>query len=278
MGKFSGMLFTSDFDHTISDLHGNVPQANLEAIESFIREGGYFCLNTGRSIPLAKKRALQIPCNAPCLLYNGAACYDYRTEHLEFSHPLPDFAEELFKLLQDPALCIEVQGIDGHYSPSPNPSREPFLRSEGVVPIYTNNIPRPWMKLVVCGRSGTISEHYADVPPQELQYFADLRKKISEICQGRCFVTASLPRVIEISNAQCSKGTAARHLAQKLGCHTLICAGDAPNDRQMLETADYAFCPTDGSPEILSLPNVIATVPSGEGCIAEAIRHLEASL
>ena len=275
MGKFTGMLFTSDFDHTISDHHGNVPQANLDAIEYFIANGGRFCLNTGRSIPLAKKRALQIPCNAPCLLYNGAACYDYRTDTLHFVHALPDFAETLPTLLQEGDLCYEVQGIDGHYSPTKNPSRAPFLRKEGVEPICTENIPKPWIKLVLCGRYGNISERYSDVDPSELQRFEALREKARTLCAGQCYVTASLPRVIEIGNPNCNKGEGAKRLARALGCERLICAGDAPNDAQMLAVADFAFCPSDASPEILALPNIHSTVPAADGSLAAAIAHLD---
>ncbi len=278
MGKFTGMLFTSDFDHTISDLQGNVPRENLEAIDYFIREGGKFCLNTGRSIPMARKRALQVPCNAPCLLYNGAACYDYRNEELIFAHPLPDFAPELLSLLRDPELGAEIQCIDGHYSPALIPSREPLLRKEGVETIITENIPLPWMKIVLCGCSGTVAESYSQVDPRELQRFQALREQVREICAGRCYVTSSLPRVIEIGNPHCSKGTGARELARRLNCHTLICAGDAPNDASMLAEADYGFCPGDCSPEILAMDGVIVTVPSDRGCIAQAVGYLDQGL
>lgn len=275
MGKFSGMLFTGDFDHTISDHRGKVAQANLDAIEYFIANGGRFCLNTGRSIPLARKRALQLPCNAPCLLYNGAACYDYRTDKLLFVHALPDFAETLPALLQEDDLCFEVQGIDGHYSLTENPSRAPFLRKEGVEPICTEQIPKPWIKLVLCGRYGTIAERYCDVDPLELRRFEALRERVRELCAGQCYVTASLPRVIEIGNPACNKGEGAKRLAGELGCKYLICAGDAPNDAQMLAAADFAFCPSDANPEILAMPNVISTVPAADGAIAAAIACLD---
>ena len=278
MGKFSGMLFTSDFDHTISDHEGNIPQENIRAIEYFIAEGGFFCLNTGRSIPAARSRAELVPCNAPCLLYNGGACYDYRSKELIFAHPMAEEAENLLSILEKEDVGIEIQGIEHHYSKALIPSREPMLRKSGMETQITQDIPKPWMKIVLCGKEGTILESYDQVDPKERERFALLRDRVKELCGEDYYVTASMPRVIEIGNPHCTKATGARHLGELLGCHTLICAGDAPNDTPMLQDADYAFCPSDAHPEILSLPNIIPTVPSDHGAVAEAIKYLEQKL
>ena len=56
MGKFDGILLASDFDQTISDLKGTIPPSNLQALDYFTAEGGRFCLNTGRSIAMARNR------------------------------------------------------------------------------------------------------------------------------------------------------------------------------------------------------------------------------
>ena len=278
MGKFTGMLFTCDFDHTISDHQGNVPQNNIEAIAYFIREGGRFCLNTGRSIPAARTRALQIPCNAPCLLYNGAACYDYKEEKLLFSHPLPQEASRLMPLLKFPDTAIEVQGLEAHYSSAPIPSREPMLRQAGMQSVITDSPPLPWMKIILCGLQGSVLEGRDGVSREELAYFDRLEEKIRRTWGEDYYVTRSMSRIIEIGNPHCTKATGARELAARLGCHTLICAGDAPNDTPMLLEGDYSFCPTDSHPEVLSLPGIIPTASAGEGAIAAALCRLEERL
>ena len=87
-----------------------------------------------------------------------------------------------------------------------------------------------------------------------------------------------MPKTVNIAidgPAGAGKSTMAKRLAKELGCERLICAGDAPNDAQMLKMADFAFCPSDASPEILALPNIIATVPAAEGAITQAITHLD---
>ena len=275
MGKFDGILFTSDFDHTISGMDGTVPQANLQALDYFVSEGGRFCLNTGRSIPMARRRALQLPCNAPCLLYNGAACYDYAKDQTVFAHALPEFAKELRSMLADEDVCMEVQGLRHHYAAARIEARVGALQAEGLDWQPMEEMNEPWMKLVVCSTRGNIFEHYNSLSAEERERWANLRDRIAELCAGRCYVTASLPRVIEVSNANCNKGVAARELAKILDCGRLVCAGDAMNDAQMLRMADFAFCPADAQPGILALDNIRPTVPCGEGAVAAAIAQLE---
>ena len=283
MGIFSNVLFTSDFDHTISDKNNQVNPVNVEAIRSFMENGGLFCMNSGRSIPLLQCRLGQIPVNAPCLCYNGAACYDSEADEVLWYRAMPEGTEKVIEKVRtaEIPLSMEIQGLKAHYELGEQmPSRMRFFKGEGFEPVFDAPvIPQPWMKLVVCGATGEEAlEDVSEVPPEELSRFTELEKEITGFCGDRYFVTRSMPRVLEISNPGCDKGKAARDLAKRLGRSVLVCAGDAPNDERMLLEADYAFCPTDAEKRILDLPGVRKTVPSREGCIAEAVRQLEAIL
>ena len=59
----------------------------------------------------------------------------------------------------------------------------------------------------------------------------------------------------------------ARDLQKKLGRKILVCVGDADNDLPMLEGADYAFCPSDGTVAD-RFPNVC---PCNDGAVADVI-------
>lgn len=283
MGIFSNVLFTSDFDHTISDKNNQVNPVNLEAIRYFIENGGLFCLNSGRSIPLLRCRLGQVPVNAPCLCYNGAACYDFEKEEMLWRCELPEDTKEIMDRVNamDLPLCMEIQGVDSHYEIGEQlPSRMKFFKEEGFVPVlHADTIPRPWMKLVICGATGEHAlEDTSEIPPEELNNFSKLEKEIRSFCSDRYFVTRSMPRLLEISNPGCDKGKAARELARRLGRPVLVCAGDAPNDEQMLREGDYSFCPTDAEQLILDLPGIHATASSHDGCIAGAVKQLETFL
>ena len=275
MGKFSDVLFTADFDHTLSGPDGSVPQRNIDAIRAFIAEDGRFCINSGRSVALLRDVIKLVPTNAPCLCSNGAACFDFSAEEQRYAAPLPDNAPELLQkmLALGDDFGIEIQRLDGHYSLRPS-ARDLFLLREGITPIRTDAAPPlPWMKFVLCvGKDENVLSQQAT--PEQKARVVQLQHQLEELCGETCYVVHSLPLVLEIGRRGCDKGRAARRLAESLGRRILVCAGDAPNDLQMLQAADLAFVPSDANPEILALPGVHITAPSGEGCIADAIAQL----
>lgn len=276
MGRFSDILFTADFDHTLSGPDGTVPQANIRAIREFIAEGGLFCMNSGRSIPLLRGKTEIVPCNAPCLCYNGAACYDYATETLLHAVPLPDNVPALLQsiLNVEDDFGIEIQRLDGHYS-FRSSARDSFLQRQGITPIIAGeSVPLPWMKLVLCitDREDVLSGR---ATAEQAAQMARLQRQMEALCGETCYVVRSLPLLLEIGARGCDKGSSARRLADSLGRSVLVCAGDAPNDLQMLQAADLAFVPSDADAEILALPDVHIAAASGDGCIADAIAQLE---
>ena len=274
MGKFSNVFFASDFDHTLTGQDNVLRERNLEAIRNFLAEDGVFTVASGRSIPLFRRRAALVPVNAPCILYNGGACYDYRDEKLYYAHPLPDFALDIVREAQrlDPSLCIEIQGVDNHYVFGYNPLRDAFLKSEGFTPVLvTDDVPKPWIKLAVCaGLTGDSLVFTAE----DAVRFAAVERGLDAFCAGRCYVTRSMPYILEIGNPACSKGGAARTLAERCGRKILVCAGDAPNDLSMLDTADFAFVPEDCDEALRDKPYLKAA-PCGDGTVADAIEQLE---
>lgn len=277
MGKFSNVCFASDFDHTLTGLDNRVRQNNIDAIRYFMEEGGVFTVASGRSIPMFRGRSGLVPVNAPCILYNGAACYDFRSGQLHFLHPMDDVVCRLVKAARafDPELYVEVQGVDTHYVLDGGTFRDQFLRAEGVEPVHCNlsQVPQPWMKVTVCSVGGYVLDTADKVSPEEHAKVAALVARLTEVAEGRCYVTRSLSRVVEIGPVGCGKGQAARDLANQFGRKILACAGDAPNDLTMLREADFAFTPAEHDPGLSG--DFIETCVCDEGCVADAIARLE---
>ena len=88
MADFSDVLLTVDFDRTLTAPDSSIPARNLEAIESFMANGGAFTVNTGRSIPMYSNLMDVVPVNAPVLLYNGSAAYDRDKRAFTFTHEI----------------------------------------------------------------------------------------------------------------------------------------------------------------------------------------------
>ena len=276
MGKFSNILLVSDFDRTLTDHRGQIPQANLDAIRSFMEQGGAFTIGTGRSLPMSRYRFRDIPMNAPLLVCNGAAAFDLQTQTLLFCHPMPDDCVALMQHYERtlPHLRLEVHCLDQHYVFHPDQSRDDYLRRQHAEFVHATweMVPDPKVKFSIY----SLREDLFSITPdsEEGQFFLALEAEINHRGGGRYTAINSLPGMVEVQAANTSKGIAARQLAKTLDRPLLVCAGDATNDLSMLDEADLPFLAADGDPRMMDRGYRMAA-PCDDGTIADVIRQLE---
>lgn len=276
MAIFSNCLLVSDFDHTLTDHSGTIPQTNLDAITYFMEHGGAFTICTGRSLPMSRYRFADIPMNAPLLFCNGAAAFDLKTEQLLFCHPMPDDCVELMQYYEQhyPQLRLEVHCLDKHYIFNGSDRRDNYLRRQHADFVHAtwDIVPDPKVKFSVYYKH---EDQFSVSPESDVaRQFLELEADINRRGGGRYTAINSLPGMVEVQRAGTSKGIAARELAQQLGRSLLICAGDATNDLSMLEEADLPFLASDGDPRMFGRGFRLAA-PCNDGTIADAIRQVE---
>ena len=277
MGKFSQMLMAVDFDRTLTDRASRIPKRNLDAILEFEREGGAFTVATGRSVPMFLSKHADIPTNAPLVLYNGGAFYDYGTGTLTDPVWMPRGRELLLDLAERyPMLLAEVQGIDYHYLLGDCPMREAFYRANQA-PIRAakmKDLPEKFIKVAFFGTfaDDTVRQFF-EATPEEAALFDEVIGYLERNYGEDLVIDRSAVRIIDVQARRVSKGKAVRRLAEKLGRAILVCAGDAPNDLSMLEEADLAFVPGDCHESLLERGyHVVCSCD--EGAVAGAIEAL----
>ena len=272
MIDFSDILLTVDYDRTLTAPDSTIPQRNIEAIEYFIAHGGAFTVNTGRSLPMARAFIGKVPLSAPLLLYNGSAAYDTHTGEFTRVYPIdldPDaFVTHLQTLFPD--LLVETQGMDGHYAAKPDRDWELFSEN-GNCPwghALPSGIPGPFLK---CSLYGDCSGHSVssmyDATVEETARMYDAIAQVEALYGHRVEVFLPCIKIVDIHAKGVSKLRAARDLQRDMGRKYLVCVGDGENDVSMLEGADHAFCPADGS-----IAQRFETVcPCAEGAVADVI-------
>ena len=273
MPLFSDVLLTVDFDRTLTAPDSTIPQRNLDAIRYFMDNGGTFTMNTGRSIPMSLKNILGIvPHNAPLLLYNGSADYDETTGKLTRYAPLDLDPVEILPYLQEkfPWLNVEVQALDAHYLMRENAQWEDYCNHNSCLWGYAapGDIPGPFIKFSFYGefRENTVAGMYK-ATEEELRQFDEMTDFMMTHYGDKIEIFRACARIADIHAKGVSKLNAARQLQKTLGKKILVCVGDAENDLTMLEGADYAFCPSDGTVAD-RFPNVC---PCGDGAVADVI-------
>ena len=267
---FSDVLLTVDYDRTMTGPDSKIPQRNLDAVDFFMKNGGTFTINTGRSVSSFKKHLGKVPVNAPILMYNGSARWDKgKLTDLK----LLDFdLWDTVKILRStfPNMNLEIQGVDLHYLIDPEPAYVAFYDALkwGYQISQPGDDLGPFMKFALVGspRKKSVATLY-DTDAAEDALFDAAQEKILELWGEKVEVYRAAPRIIDVHAKGVSKIAAARQLQQELGKKILVCAGDAENDIPMLEGADYAFCPADGMVAD-RFPNVCNCA---DGAIAEVI-------
>lgn len=122
MGKFDGVLLVSDFDDTLYDSHCQVPRRNLEALDRFLAQGGRFTVATGRAHRTFAPYVHLAPVNAPVVLSNGSAIYDFqKDEFLVQTYLSPSAPQDLDGVMEAfPQLGMEAYHGEDIYVFRPN--------------------------------------------------------------------------------------------------------------------------------------------------------------
>ena len=248
MGRFDGVLLTSDFDNTLIYTEhalrtgGTVPalsEENRAALEYFMAEGGKFAIATGRALAAFIKYADQVPMNAPAVLYNGAALYDFEAKAYLETDYLNEAAPARMQEALDrfPEVGVEAYN-DALDIPTVQPNdctrRHQHMAHTGVEEFAkVTDIPTPIGKMLLEGQREELekAKAYLDAQPWRGEY---------EIF----FSGATL---VEVTAKGSNKGNMVGRLAQRLGISMdhVYCVGDETNDISMLTVAKEGFAPAN---------------------------------
>lgn len=241
MGKFDGLLLVSDFDDTLYDATFHIPQRNLEAIRYFIRHGGFFTVATGRAHRTFAPYAPMVPMNAPAVLSNGAAMYDFQKDQLVEQTFLDQRAQEDLGAIMGEFPALSMEAYYGEEIYIWNPNEITLAHMKKVACDYTlcpvREMPTPWVKALF---------------HQEHEMLLAVRERLLARCGSRYEAIFSNPCYLEITNQGSTKGGMVARLAQRLGVRPehVYCVGDNQNDIPMLERSAIPFAPENCAQEV----------------------------
>lgn len=278
MGKFDGVLLASDFDNTLVYTEdalrsGMAPPplspGNRAALEHFMAEGGRFAIATGRALPAFEKLAEDIPMNAPCVVCNGAAIYDFSTKTYLETALLSEKSRERGQQVLDafPAVALEAYHV------------------ENVIhAVQANEFVRAHEHLTGVKVEERPSLLEVPLPLGKLLFEADRE----DLLQVEAFIRAqgwaedyeliySGRHLLEMTAKGATKGGMLQRLAARLEVDMahVYAAGDESNDASMLAVAAVPFAPANCIPALRELGARIVCGARGDA-LAEVVSILEA--
>ena len=269
--EFSRTVLFSDLDGTLFNSAGEVSAENREAIDWYIRNGGKFAVSTGREPHHARRHLPGVSINAPSVVLNGAAVFDYSTGEYSHVHTLEKGVRAVLRraLRELPGLDLQVYTRRGIFYVTPEATAQPQLLSLHLPCSFVSwesLEEERWIKCLV----------YA--PPEH----EDALRTILTAGEGdgyRCVPgttdVGGRLTYFELMPPGISKGSALQALRSHpaLAGRTFLAAGDYWNDYELLRSADIPVAPENAIPEIRALCAHI-TASNNDHASAHILREL----
>ena len=210
----------------------------------FIQNGGYFSISTGRALPAFARYAKDLPCNAPCVIANGAAIYDFNKDcYVETAFLDADIYDHVDALLaRFPGLCFEIYHDDRRiHVLHPNDythNHEHLTRAKTEEVKDFREVDLPIIKLLF---------------EEEKPLLEQVRDFIVSRDWGKRYeLIFSSDHLLELTRRGATKGGMILKLAKLLGVarKDIYCIGDHNNDIPMLEVSEIGFAPENAIPEV----------------------------
>ena len=277
MGRFDGVLLASDFDNTLiyteeALIRGEpvppLPERNRQALEHFMAEGGRFAVSTGRALAAFVKYADQVPMNAPGVVCNGAAIYDFEKGEYLVTALLDERARERGQAVLDrfPEAAVEAYHIDNV-----------------IHAVHPNEITRHHEHLTKVGVTEAPSLLDVPLPLGKLLFEAD-HETLLEIrdfladrgWSGDYELIFSGRSLLEMTAKGANKGGMVRCLAELLDIprERVYCVGDEANDLPMLQWAAEGFAPANCIPAVRDSGATLVS-HALDGALADVVELLE---
>lgn len=267
MKKFEGILICSDLDGTLLNSNRMISEKNLDAIEHFKSEGGYFTFITGRMPYFAKKMYESVKPNCPFGCINGGGIYDHIKKEYTYTLEISRSVLELVEYIDNeiPEIGIQVNTFHKIYFCRDNAANEHFRMATGMPYLakYYYDIDEPIAKIV-----------FADHRDESIKMLEKLLK--SHPRANDFDFIRSEKTLYEILPKKSGKGNVLYELSKQLDIDmkNTVAIGDYHNDISMIKAAGIGIAVANAHPAAKEAADLI-TVSNDEDAIAKIIYDIE---
>ena len=262
---FKDYLLVTDLDGTLLDSQKKISAENKAAIDEFINGGGIFTIATGRGYNMALPIMQMLKVNAPAIIFNGCAIFDFNKEEYLWQEFLKKDSREYVKKLLSvfPKIGCEVLSGKNVYVPALNEVEKWHLGLADIDGVFceVDDTPEDWFKVLFAEK------------PENIQPIIDYVKE--NPYQNGDF-TRSADVFYELIPKGINKGYGLKKLVDILNIkdRKIIVAGDYNNDIEMMKVADISFAMGNAVDEVKDIAHHIVSDNNSNG-VAEIIDYLK---
>ena len=271
MGIFDGAVLLCDIDGTLSE-SGVIPQRNIEKIEFFIREGGFFALSTGRHYAANYDILKEINGLSLSVVLNGGMIYDYSKNQIlyEMAIPKTDYHYVLDVINSGFDCGIEVQAGNRIFTLLRNQKTDDhqrFQNLETTILTYNEAVNYNWNKVIFMLNG---PEDY-----KKIASIIDITDAKSCFMTTCTYINGKKYDFFEQIPLNVSKDVGMKRLCEILNIESGKCfaIGDYYNDLTMLKNADISATTVDAPDEIKKEVDFVGGYCK-DGAVADFIEYL----
>lgn len=258
-------IFFADLDGTLLNDQKQITELTHRKLESFLKNGNYFSICTGRPINSALEvfQSLKLPSSGCYIIsYNGAQIYDCASGQTVVRYAVSeDLIATVFELAESYGLHCQTYTDTHILSKADNEATAYYQKNIHMPLCVTDDIQKsldvPPCKLMVI----ELHDH------EKLERFRiDLKARVGERLQ----LMYSNPNYLEIFSAEAGKGTSVKALCQMLQIpiENSFAAGDQQNDLSMIQAAGLGIAMCNGNEEVKRQADVVTALDNNHDGLA----------
>lgn len=267
-------LLALDLDETTLDRNSALSPENRRALEAALDRGIHVVVATGRAVTALPEEILKFPGIRYAITGNGAAVWDLAKGKTLRRYLLSAAAVE--RVLMQTAgeqVTYEVSLEGQPYAQRDYIEHPEGYLSDGRTTEYLRRTRRPVKDI-----RAFILDHRAQLDSLNLVVGSlDLKARLMERLGqvDGVYITTSIPRLIEISNAESGKHRGLQFLTEYLGLRQQETAafGNADNDAEMLAWAGTGVAVSNATPVCLAAADYVTDHHDDDG-VAKALQQL----
>ncbi|MDD3164472.1 MAG: HAD family hydrolase [Oscillospiraceae bacterium] len=259
MECYQGIYLYTDLDGTLLDDEKNVSDTNLQAIRRLLDGGGHFGIATGRPLYHLDRQLERLPVDAPCILCNGAAIYDFGAARYLARFPLPkraalDVICQMRALLPEISIQIFCEAAIFEVNPQQDDTLFEIWDNLPRVRIAPELVTQPWHKIIFC--------HHGAVLDRTVPKLRIPEGLIAYRSEETYFELLAV-----------SKGGALAQLRQALpDMRTLLTIGDYENDLDLVRCGDIGAAPRNAIANVLAAAD-LTVKDNNQNAIADLLER-----
>ena len=268
MQKMNYSMLVSDFDGTLVKADGTVSEYTRERIRRYTETGGRFVISTGRMPSGIVSQVKELGLTGLLCCGQGAVILDIESGERVFENRMSnEISVKICEEMERLHLHIQVYDFWEYYSNMQDEALEWYEKAVKAKAVVVADKP---MSVYLKETGIQPYKILAIVPPEEnARIFSAMQSAGFSGCQ----VTKSAVNLVEIGNANNSKGTAVEFLASRYGVpmEKIIAVGDQLNDLPMIERAGLGIAVQNADGQLKAKAKRVSEYTNEQDAVAKII-------